>query len=150
MKKLSSMEAMCVWRGPDYLKFGYSTLNSVICPLLFCLQIKYVLRTCYISDWFEKLWVISMDMNTLCFYFQLIQFTVTTVNSQGLLYQWHNIHLNAQLKTYFCFPWSWMYEWNSENTKNNFKSLNMNKPQYKLECDTYFNGSWWFDVVTFR
>ena len=144
------MEAMHVWRGAEFLKLGYSTLHSVICPLKLCLQIKYVLRTCYISDWFEKLWVISMDMNTLCFYFQLIQFTVTTVNSQGLLYQWHNIHINAQLRTYICFPWSWMNEWNAENPKNNFKSLNMNKPQHKLECNIYFKGSWLFGVVTFR
>ena len=45
-----------------------------------------------------------MDKITMCLYLQLIQFTITTVNPQGLLDNDIIIHFNERLRTLFLFP----------------------------------------------
>ena len=82
---MSSYSITVAWE-PDYLKLGNHTLYTAIRTLMFCLQLNVVLCTCYISDSFENTVSHYHGIITWSLYLQLIQITVATVNSQGLLY----------------------------------------------------------------
>ena len=93
----------------------------------------------------KTLWVIIMDIITWSLYLQLIQFTVTTVNSQGLLYNEIIYILMHSKEHYFCFAWSWI-SINTKETEKNYNDWDINKPQY-ITCNTYFYGSIFFQIL---